>query len=847
MTELVDYDVLDQVAATLSLRDPNREAIESIAAEIAQHYDQRGFSAPFEGVVDSATGVGKTYVIAGALDYLAQVRGVRNFAIIAPSRVILDKTVRQFAASGVKSLVVDLSVPVSLVTAENFENPSTVALMEDESKVKVYVFTVQALLRPRSEADRKTHGFRETLGGGFYERLQAVDDLVVLADEHHAYTGPEFSSAVRDLHPMALLGLTATPHKTTKEEDIIYRYPLAAAIAEEYVKTPVIVGRRDDKKDPATKLWDGLRLLALKRKVADRHAQAEEKPRINPVMLVVAKDITEADEWAHIVRSSDFLDGQYQDAVLVVHSKAAKDDSNAEELRSLQDVENPDSPIRVVISVAMLKEGWDVKNVYVLLSTQPSLSDILTEQVLGRGLRLPWGEYQGVQLLDTLEVIAHDKYEDLLKRKGVLNEGFVDYRVRAVLRLDAEGREVLVRERTEVTTPIADTGSSVPTSAPTATTEATIGSSSSGEAPFSAQGEGVAIPGRPTMSDVESRTKAATTESVRFNQALAPNWTLSVPLVRQAEIAASFSLTDITDVEQFKRLGEKLRVDPTGTLRRTVVGAKVVTALDGTKTAQLVTANATDVVEASGLTMSLEDLRALLTSAVLGAPMVDPRQEHTERERRAVEPILDAFFEGLDGGADTLLSAYLERSTALLLGVLATEARRFTAKPTFSEHVKMQTPGGERTNTRWVSSNRLGPFSRANSYEGWQRSAYPLEWFDSEPERALANLLDDEPTVKTWLRLHTGELPIVWSAAGRKYNADFIVVESSDERWIVEVKADKDITSEEVQAKRQAAQRWANVVNASGVTGSKWRYLLVSQSDIRAVTGSWPALKALGI
>lgn len=837
MTELVSYEVLDQVAATLALRQPNYEAVESVVAEIANHFDVRGLSAPFEGIVDSATGVGKTYVMAATIDYLAQVRGVRDFAIIAPSRVILDKTVEQFSATGGRSLVADMGVPVSLITADNFVNATTVALMEDETRVKVYVFTVQALLRPKSQTERKTHGFRETLGGGFYERLQAVEDLVVLADEHHAYTGPEFSNAVRDLHPMALIGLTATPHKSTTDDDVIFRYPLAAAIAEEFVKTPVIVGRRDDKKDPATKLADGLTLLALKRKVAEKHSATTGKPRINPVMLVVAKDTTEADEWASIVRSGEFMGGEYQDAVLVVHSKAAKDDLADEQLRSLKDVENPDSPIRVVVSVAMLKEGWDVKNVFVLLSTQPSLSEILTEQVLGRGLRLPWGEYQHVQLLDTLEVIAHDRYEDLLKKKGVLSEDFVDYRIRAAVRQDAEGRDVLVRERTEVTTPIAETGVGTGTSAELAAGATTTST---------AEGEGVAVAGQPTMSDVESRTVAAQAETAKFSETLAAIRTLSVPLVRATEIVSTFSLTDITDVAQFRRIGERLGVDPTGTLRRTLVRAKVVTAADGTKSTQLVTENATDVVEASGLTMTLEDLRSLLTSALLGAPMVDPRQENTERERRATEPILEAFFEGLNGGADSLLSAYLERSTALLLGVLAEESRRFAAKPTFSEKVQMRQLGGERTNTRAPSSNRLGPFSRSTAYEGWQRSAYSLEWFDSEPERAMANLLDDEASVEIWMRLHTGELPIVWSSEGRRYNADFIVVETNDERWIVEVKADKEMTTAEVQAKRQAAQRWVNVVNASGVAGAKWHYLLVSQSDIKAATGSWAALKGLG-
>ncbi len=65
-----------------------------------------------------------------------------------------------------------------------------------------------------------------------------AEDLVVFADEHHCYYGPRFSDAVRELTPSAIIGLTATPHRQTPQEQIIYRYPLGGAIADQLVKTP---------------------------------------------------------------------------------------------------------------------------------------------------------------------------------------------------------------------------------------------------------------------------------------------------------------------------------------------------------------------------------------------------------------------------------------------------------------------------------------------------------------------------------------------------------------------------------------------------------------------------------
>jgi type III restriction enzyme len=85
-TVTVDLAALVGVAKRLDLREPNREAVESIAFELARHFDIERRPAPFEGVVDSATGMGKTYIFAGTMEYLALAEGVRNFALIAPSR-----------------------------------------------------------------------------------------------------------------------------------------------------------------------------------------------------------------------------------------------------------------------------------------------------------------------------------------------------------------------------------------------------------------------------------------------------------------------------------------------------------------------------------------------------------------------------------------------------------------------------------------------------------------------------------------------------------------------------------------------------------------------------------------
>jgi type III restriction enzyme len=266
----------------------------------------------------------------------------------------------------------------------------------------------------------------------------------------------------------------------------------------------------------------------------------------------------------------------------------------------------------------------------------------------------------------------------------------------------------------------------------------------------------------------------------------------------------------------------------------------------GLKSTRLRTSEAVDRVEATGLVLTLDELREYLTNAVMGLGIVAARHDPGAVERRAIQPILDAFIHGLNGGADTLLSAYLDRATALLLDAVNREYRRSASAPQFEEVASVKTIDKVRRNTRPISGNRHGGFDRQTAYDGWRKSVYAVNWFDSKPERDLAVLLDESEKVTEWCRLVNEDLTIVWAVSGQRYNADFVVVTTDGTRWIVEVKGDNTITSEVVRQKREAAKRWVNKVNASGITSDTWRYLLVTESDILAAKGSWSALERLG-
>jgi type III restriction enzyme len=161
--ELFDEALIQQIASSLDLREPNKEALESIVFEVVQHFEVDGKPPPFEAVVDSATGVGKTYIIAAALDFFAA-KGVRNFAVIAPGSTILKKTIANFTAGHAKSLLGGMNVRPVVITAENFATAAMRAVMADDQAVKLFIFTVQALLNPQTKTSRKTRKFRVAAG-----------------------------------------------------------------------------------------------------------------------------------------------------------------------------------------------------------------------------------------------------------------------------------------------------------------------------------------------------------------------------------------------------------------------------------------------------------------------------------------------------------------------------------------------------------------------------------------------------------------------------------------------------------------------------------------------------------
>jgi type III restriction enzyme len=330
-----------------------------------------------------------------------------------------------------------------VITGDNYESGVGV---RDEGKLKMGIGVQPDLFRPGGEdavhinvfniskfnKDTKTRKgssrmrkISEYIGESYFEYLTSLPDLVVLMDEAHRYRAKAGTRAINELKPILGLELTATPFIESSKgpvffKNTIYEYPLAKAIDDGFVKKPAVATRADfmvsnhsKEEVERIKIEDGIRLHEEVKADLQVYASEHGHRAVKPFMLLIASDTTHASRLLDRFRSKEFFDGQYADKVIEVHS-AQKGEEKEETIERLIAVENPDEPTEIVIHVNMLKEGWDVTNLFTIVPLRAAKARTLVEQSMGRGLRLPYGRRTGVAAVDRLTIVAHDKFQEIV-------------------------------------------------------------------------------------------------------------------------------------------------------------------------------------------------------------------------------------------------------------------------------------------------------------------------------------------------------------------------------------------------------------------------------------------------
>ena len=420
-------------------------------------------------VIKMATGSGKTKVLSLILAwsyfhklYEQDSDLARNFLLITPNIIVLDRIRTDF--DGLKIFFEDPVLPDNGYHGQNWRDDFQMTLhIQDEIGTvrktgNIFLTNIHRVYEGAVESSSfddpdttsyflgtqpvgKTNESKLDLG----DIVRNVDELVVLNDEAHHIHDPRLAwfKAIEDIHNRLVmkggrlslqLDVTATPKHDNGSIFVqtISDYPLVEAIHQNVVKHPVLPDSASRAKlqehkssKYSEKYKDYIHLGYLEWKKA---YEVHEKLGKKAVLFVMTDDTKNCDEVA------EYLENTYLElkgAVLVIHTKDNGEISESvtgkkeEELKELRHAANSidrlDSPHKVIVSVLMLKEGWDVRNVTTIvgLRAYTSKSNILPEQTLGRGLRRM---YRDPELPELVSVVGTDAFMDFvesIKSEGV--------------------------------------------------------------------------------------------------------------------------------------------------------------------------------------------------------------------------------------------------------------------------------------------------------------------------------------------------------------------------------------------------------------------------------------------
>lgn len=370
-----------------------------------------------------ATGVGKTRLMGAFITYLYTNKDIKNFLVVAPSLTIYNKLIDDFSNNSSKKYVFKgvgcFEFPPHIISGDDYRKVH----LGDIAEVRIFVYNAQKF--NSSDENRRFNSLNEVLGKSFFDYLKDLDDLVVLMDEAHHYRNNSTSEALDKIKPVLGLELTATPQvvsgkKVIPFKNVVIDYPLALSIRDGYTRTPFALTRNNieqykwgDEQLDRIMVNDGIHWHEHMKKVLRDYSNRTGNDYVKPFMLVVCQNIEHATNVLSYIKSKECLEGKYADKVIEIDSGKGNIEKD-ENVELLLNVEKADNPVEIIVHVNMLKEGWDVNNLYTIVPLRSAYSRTLVEQTIGRGLRLPYGKRTGEKEVDSVTMTAHANFENII-------------------------------------------------------------------------------------------------------------------------------------------------------------------------------------------------------------------------------------------------------------------------------------------------------------------------------------------------------------------------------------------------------------------------------------------------
>lgn len=831
-----------------------------------------------------ATGVGKTRLMGAFIAYLHLAHGINNFFVLAPNLTIYNKLIADFTPNTPKYVfkgIGELSInSPRVITGDNYDQQN-IAGGELFGEVRINIFNISKInSEVRGGKEPRIKRMREVLGDSYFNHLASLNDLVLLMDESHRYRASAGVRSINELKPLFGLEVTATPFvESTKGpvpfKNVVMDYPLARAMEDGFVKEPAVVTQRDFNTKAHTpeevekiKLEDGVRLHETTKVELLTYARESGVKVVKPFMLVIARDTTHAGQLLELLESDNFFEGRYRGKVIQVDSsKSGKDEE--EMIARLLAVESVDEPTEIVIHVNMLKEGWDVTNLYTIVPLRAANARTLIEQSIGRGLRLPYGKRTGVAAVDRLNIVAHDKFQEIIDEA---NRSDSPIRMKQVI-LDApsaDDRKISVQVVSGAATRLGLTyggstpasGSTLPGADASAVGVSGVVTGATGPAPiFTTDSEKQAarivmeVIGRyetkrylvPTSNallkpEVQQEILAEVAERLKpMQDSLLQDADVNTPMLDLADVVAKTTEIVVQQTIDIPRIA----VVPTGEVttgyhrfalgalpnvqpgQREIVGQELRTNEQFTMSREsgIREKRLEDYIVKKLIDFDDVDYftQAELLYDLAGQAVESYRsQNYTESE---LHEILDSHGAELARLIHAEMMAHFWEETT---GYEVQVSRGFTELKPCNYTVTAGQPIHNFRETV-TETSRI----KQMLFGGFMRCLYPLQKFDSDTERRFAILLERDAL--KWLKPAKGQFQIYYKLGSEQpeYVPDF-VAETDSCVILAETKAANELASPEVQAKAAAAAQWVKHASdhALSVNGKPWKYLLIPHNEV---------------
>ena len=813
-----------------------------------------------------ATGVGKTRLMGAFIAYLHLAHGINNFFVLAPNLTIYNKLIGDFSPNTPKYVfkgIGEFAVnPPRVITGDNYEQQS-MGMADFFTEIRINIFNISKInSEVRGGKEPRIKRMREVLGNSYFNYLAGLPDLVLLMDESHRYRAQAGMRAINELKPLLGLELTATPFVESPKapvpfKNVVMDYPLARAMEDGFVKMPAVVTQRNFNAKNHTaeeiekiKLEDGVRLHENTKVELQTYARENGVPVVKPFMLVIARDTTHAAQLLALLESEAFYGGRYAGKVIQVDSsKSGKDEE--EMIARLLAVESVDEPTEIVIHVDMLKEGWDVTNLYTIVPLRAANARTLIEQSIGRGLRLPYGKRTGAEAVDRLNIVAHDRFQEIIDEA---NKGDSVLRLQQVILepADSDGQKVSVTVASAAENRL---GLSDRPSESGAQNSAAADVSSVYQPVFHTEREKqIARKVMEAAARYEARPQQAPTSQALLKPEIQAQ--IAEEVKQQLQGAQGDLLADDADVAKIVAQTTQILVEQTIDIPRiTVMPAGEVST--GFHPFTLDTGNLHLQPGAREILIhNLHTDEQSSLSAELG--LVEKRPEDYIVHALIDFDDIDYFTQSellydLAGQMVRHLHSYL--SEAETLDVLY-KNRRLIAREI---HAQMMAHFWEKATRYEAHVSRgftalkpchytasadepvrtlretLADKSRIKQmlFGGFNKCLYPLQKFDSDTERRFALILERD--AQKWFKPALGQFQMYYKqgTAQAEYQPDF-VAETENCILMAETKARADMQSAEVLAKAEAAVAWCKQASdyAAGHGGKPWKYLLIAHDEV---------------